>query len=436
MEIRYMDGKFVTDTGEGLYEVDNVVVHAYSVDRLIEYLKAAPPSHERLIKCLDDVYSWISIILNDKKDPIPPEVTISEMSRLMDAMIENTHNPEVIKYATTFICQEYMQQITQRHDSDCAFAFFTLMRDEAFKLILKDRRLDTLGFFFMAHGFYRYFGIEQPWKWTLKNFLTCYTLSHIRGAQLSTYNTTRLIDLYLNDQMDGTNYLNAWEFTNWDSFDGNCIMELTEIPAYIAEIIMKEEEKGKLSIPGYQKDIYEDTITIHKILCLELSHALCCDKVPEEKLRMILRDPGERFGEAYRGAFEMGFYAACYQAAVLLRDGMARRRIVKAVNVREIKEAGTGRTFTTYTATSDREFEKRRALTFLSVAAGVILLCLGVHVAFKLQAFYIKYGIDGFFAIAGFAIWGYFEYLQTPQYAVKHGGHVGYSSSGSYFVWF
>lgn len=432
--LEYKDGKFISDNGEGKFEVDSVTVLRYTVDRYIEFLKEKTNNEENREAL--DFYNF-SRNVSPLKD-IAAHVINQEMSRLMEVTIKNCNNLRIVQYVSMFICNTYYAQIFEAHNKECAMHFFFLIRDRSFRLFLKKKRMDTAPYFFFAFGFYKSWGLNPCWIYDRKE------REYVprKGSKLGRYpfKMQFLMDQLLCDYEDGTNYIKENKLNDWKEFEHACVAELTEIPSIISQAILEQHSKGLMQLTKDDESYFRDMIAVHDTLCIELQLSISrktkdIRKGFRKSLRKQLRDEKTVFGDLYKYCFEDGYFAACYLAAMITEDGISRRRITKAVNVEELAEKREDK-YHTYIAPSDIEYIDNILIKIFVLVATPLVIIGAVHLGLKAYNLYLTYGIDAVvFAVAGiFGLWC--VWTSSPTYIVEHGGHVGCTSDGKWFTFY
>ncbi len=432
--LEYRDGKYITNNGEGTFEVDAATAHRYYVDTLIEMLSEDVTDTKEFTDRLNKVTKEAETTFKSQK--VTEDITIADLTRLMDAMI-NTHGyPLAYNAAGALLCDEFFYKMKERHEINSTRTFYYLMRDRLFTMFLRKSSYDIAPWCYITSAFYNAINLRPP-VYINQNRKTLndkyYVPATDRGVHSQTFAVREYLDLYKSENPNAK--LADRGFGNWNVIEAGQVFELTEIPVIIAKTILDMHKREVVTLSEADLELYNITCDIHRALAIDFKEYHQKMNKDTKELRWILNHKS-MYQDAYKDAFNMHFYAACYSAAMLARDGIKRRRITMAINAYEKSEYGNDTRYNTYFARSDAQFIKRKVISLITLAIITVALYFGYVLVKKMYGLYTQYGEAFVFGLGFFLVWMYVEYIHSGFYAKSHGGHVGIMSNGHSFIWY
>lgn len=133
-----INGKIVTRTGEGTFEIDAKNAHRAITVHLLELMEDNTPEHtrENYIEA-QKLYKIGAMVFKDAH--ITYDIVCEDLMPLMDCLIQDKAEGHLAYMVMRYVTREYVYRIKQKHELDALYDFFYLLRDPVYTTILREK---------------------------------------------------------------------------------------------------------------------------------------------------------------------------------------------------------------------------------------------------------------------------------------------------------
>lgn len=338
-----INGKVVTNNGEGTFEISAIDAHRALTIHLLELMEDNTPEHKREnFKEAQRLYDIGKKIYKDKT--LTYEIVSQDLLPLVDCLIRDTAEPHLAFIIMTYITREYTYRIKELHEEDSLFEFFYILRDPVYTTVLKDKP-DFELFYRIQYGFYAA---------TQEYYEETHSLEEIRDKEYIQRDT----DAFIKAVNNGTELPNTEE----NRVYGKMVQGIIHLPYVVAKWGLKFKDNEITYKEDYK--VLKEYIQLHKTVYVPTAGS---DRTSVDGQYNLHYKKDKAVRDAYTTAKYNGSYNICYYIALMIGSDAMRKNIARLSGVKT-------------KIYDDHNSLRRMAITVAKTALLIIALFIGYKV--------------------------------------------------------